>query len=88
MGSGNICGRVIVWLGTGKQRKTPGEELVGFSRATDSEMMAISKPLHEIDMSGILTIGQGKASNMRRSFKNKMKVTAQRTHIYYTNKSI
>ena len=60
--------------------------MVDFSRATDSEMMAISNILHELDRMGILKNGQGKASNMRRDFKNKMNITAEKSQIYYINK--
>ena len=86
VGHGYLWERVVVWLATGKQRRTPGAELVDFSRATDSEMMAIGNPLHELDRMGILKIGQGKASDMRRDFENKMKVTAEKSQIYHNNK--
>jgi len=36
---------VVAVLSTGSQRRTPGAELVGFSRATDSEMLAIGQPI-------------------------------------------
>ena len=58
--------RVVVVLSTGRQRRTPGAELVVFFRATDSEMMAIGNPLHEIDRMSILKIGQGNASDTRK----------------------
>ena len=48
-------------------------------------MMPISNPLHELDRMGILKIGQGKASDIRRDFENKIKVTAEKSQIYYIN---
>ena len=36
---------VVAVLSTGSQRRTPGAELVGFSIATDSEMLAIGQPI-------------------------------------------
>ena len=86
MGLGYLWEQVVVWLVTGKQRRNPGAELVDFSRATDSEMMATGDPLHELDRIGILKIGQGKDSDMRRDFDNKIKVTAEKSQGYYINK--
>ena len=85
VGSDYLWKRVVVWLTTGKQRRNPGAELVIFPRATNSEMMAIGNSLHELDRIRILKIGQGKASNMCRDFENKMKVTADKSQIYYIN---
>ena len=77
--------RVVVVLATGRQRRTPGAELVGFSRATDSEMMAIGNPLHEIDCMSILKIGQGNATDMRKEFENRLKAEAERSQLVYMN---
>ena len=58
--------------------KTPGTELICFSRATDSKMMAIGNPLYELDRMSILKIGQGNAADMRREFENRVKAEADR----------
>ena len=49
-------------------------------------MMAISNPLHELYRMGILKIGQEHASDMHRDFEKKMKVTTEKSQIYYINK--
>ena len=86
MGPGKTWERVVVYLSTGRQRRTPGAELVGFSRATDSEMMAIGNPLHELDRLSILKIGQGKSSDMRREFEKKLKAEAEKSQNKYIDK--
>ena len=86
MGSSGIWEHLVVLLAIGKERKTPGAELVAFSRATYSQMVAIGDPLHEIDRLGIMTSGQGKIVDMRKKFEKK--VTEQRTKIDYIHKSI
>ena len=68
---------MIVWLATGRQKKTPGAELVGFSRAMNSEMMTIGNPLHKIDRIDILKIVQGKVCDIRRVFEIRLNLTAQ-----------
>lgn len=68
---GKTWERVVVWLTTRKQRGTPCAELVGFSRATDSEMMTIGNTLHELDRMRRLKTGQGKTVDIRREFKKK-----------------
>ena len=88
VGPDNTWARVVVWLATRNQKRTPGAESVDFSRATDSEMMAIGNPLHQLDQMGILKIGQGKASDMRREFEKIMKTQAEKSQIYYINKII
>ena len=50
-------------------------------------MMAICSLLHEIDRMGILKLGQDKASNIPRGFE-KIKVTAERTQMFYIHKII
>ena len=50
VGPGKVWEKVVICLATGRQKKTPGAELVGFSRATDSNMIAIGTPLHSIDI--------------------------------------
>ena len=66
VGPGKVWEKVVVWLATGTQKKTAGAELVGFSRATKHEMMAIGNPLHNIDRMSLSKLGQGKACDQRR----------------------
>ena len=86
VGPGKTWKQVVVVLSPGRQRRTPGAELVGFSRATNSEMMAIGNPLHELDCMSILEIGQGNAADMHKEFENTLK--AERSQIIYMNKII
>ena len=60
--------------------------MVGFSRAIDSETMAIGNPLHDMDRMGTLTIGQRKASDMWRNFeKNESNRTKDTDILCYQN---
>ena len=68
---------MIVWLATGRRRKTLGTDLVGSSRAIYSEMMTIGNPLHKIDRIDILKIVQGKVCDIRRVFEIRLNLTAQ-----------
>ena len=79
LGPGNLWERLVVWLATGKQRRTPGAELGGFSRVAGSEMVSTGNPLYELDRIGILKIRQGKASDTRRNFENKVKITVEKS---------
>ena len=61
-------GEMVVWLANGRQRKTADAELVGFSRATDPEMMVIGNALHSIDKLSLSKLGQEKGCDRSRGF--------------------
>ena len=56
VGPSKVWEQVVILLATGRRKKAPGAELVGFSRAIESEMTTIENPLHQIDRMGILKL--------------------------------
>lgn len=70
VGPGKVWEKFVIRLARYHQRKTPGAELVGFSRASDYHMMAISNPLHSINIPSLSKLGQCSACDKRREFEN------------------
>ena len=71
---------VIVYLSPKESKhKTPGSELVAFSRVTKLEYLAIGNTCDKIDKTMLYNIGKSKAYDKRRTFLSSLKQKAQRT---------
>ena len=61
VGFEKVWEKVVICLATGRPKKTPGVELVAFSRNTDFNIIAISTPLYIVVRMSLFNLGQGNA---------------------------
>ena len=78
-----VWDKVVIYLATGRQRKTPGAELVGISRATDYQMMSIENPLYSIDIMSLSKLGQCNIYDRCREFEQYLNIVSQSTQKHY-----
>ena len=88
IGEDKVWKRVVVCLPTGRQRKTPGTELVGFSRATEPGRLAIGNWLYGIDRISLLKLGTSSACQKRIEFETYLTCVSQISQDHYTENII
>ena len=84
IGEDKVWKRVVVCLPTGRQRKTPGAELVGFSRATEPGRLAIGNRLCDLDRINLLKLGTSIACQKRIEFETYLTGLSQISQVHYT----
>ena len=84
IGEDKVWKRVTVCLPTGRQRKTPGAELVGFTRVTEPGRLVIGNPPCNVDRISLLKVGTSSACQKRIEFKTYIAGLSQRSQVHYT----
>jgi hypothetical protein len=70
--------RCVVGLSAGERQNTPGLDLVGLSRATVPDVLAIWNDT-EISRKDIIKMGRGKGYDLKREFEHKLKMRQAKT---------
>jgi hypothetical protein len=83
VGPSSTWKRVVVGMPAKTGGKTPGLEMVAFSRAESKEVFAIADDI-PLDIEMFMKIGQGKAYEARREFEERIRQRADRDEIEMT----